>query len=70
MDPDERWRRFRMMARCLGRIAARSKRRSQGKFFRADIQALCQLCGLYYVDHPQDEDSGLFLLCNGSWVKL
>jgi len=61
----ERCRRFRKMTRLMALMIDRP---SEEKMTRASGLCVCELCGLIYYDHP--EENGLTLTCDGRLWKL
>lgn len=63
----DKWRRYRKQARMLAKLVDASN--SEMTFVRAGGHCVCEHCGLDYLDNPE-LDSVLFLLCDGTFVKL
>lgn len=60
--------RYRKQSRMMAALVDSS--RAEEFFVRAGGGVQCEHCGLDYIDHPQSQANGLFLLCNGTWVHL
>lgn len=72
IDELDRARRFQLMARNMAALIPKLPGGTPGiyDFGRAGGNAVCERCGLEYVEHPTGLEEFLHLLCDGKQVKL
>jgi hypothetical protein len=69
MDAFELKRRFKLQAKALAKLIDFGPE-PEGLVNRASGNAVCEICGLEYYDHPHDDELSAVVTCDGRLLHL
>ena len=71
-----RWRQLQRQARAFAQLYATIREEETGHptednpWERASGGTICPTCGMHYYEHPQERESKLTIVCDGSFYHL